>query len=289
MILVLVFSLAACKSKDYDKAMELYLAGEYDVAGNMFEDLGDYENSILMLNKSRYSQAEKYFEKGSYQEAALLYEVLGDYEDSDEKKMESMYRQAEVLMEKGALEEVRDILSKLGDYRDSVRWLDNMGWYAFHSWLKENDGFSVEKYEDGYTVQLTAIEDHISVEYNYLKNYTTLQIRILLGMEHEKVTVSAASELQIPNDYGIATVNDEASGVWNITGYKSGDKFEWTSYTCPGMFLQGQRVSSPFPINGNAKNIDSKLADITASIAQVLETSGLNITMADLGFASFVS
>lgn len=45
LVCVLVFSLCGCDSSDYKKATKAYENGDYAMAREMFEDLGDYKDS----------------------------------------------------------------------------------------------------------------------------------------------------------------------------------------------------------------------------------------------------
>lgn len=49
---ITVFSLTACDSSDYKKAMSLYESGDYEEAAKMFVELGDYEDSAEMAVKA---------------------------------------------------------------------------------------------------------------------------------------------------------------------------------------------------------------------------------------------
>ena len=50
---ITVFSLTACDSSDYKKAMSLYESGDYEEAAKMFVELGDYEDSAEMAVKAK--------------------------------------------------------------------------------------------------------------------------------------------------------------------------------------------------------------------------------------------
>jgi len=50
LIILFSFSLVGCSSTKYNKALRLYDSGEYAQAAELFSELGEYENSIDMLN-----------------------------------------------------------------------------------------------------------------------------------------------------------------------------------------------------------------------------------------------
>ena len=86
--LVLAFSLCGCSMIDYKKAVMLYEGGGYEGAKELFEALGDYEDSADYAQKAGqildYSRAVELYAGESWAEAAEAFEALGDYEDSAE-------------------------------------------------------------------------------------------------------------------------------------------------------------------------------------------------------------
>ena len=96
--LILAFSLSACDSQDYSKAMSAYEAGNYSEALAVFEELGDYKDSADMINACNYGAACELQGNGEYGEAAKIFEELGDYKDSAD------------MMEECRLHEIDDLL-----------------------------------------------------------------------------------------------------------------------------------------------------------------------------------
>lgn len=80
--LVLVCSLCGCNSSDYNRAQELCEKGNYEDALDIFEELGDYEDSNEMVVSCNYEIAKLLFEEGTYEDALDIFEALGDYKDS---------------------------------------------------------------------------------------------------------------------------------------------------------------------------------------------------------------
>ena len=66
----------------YSDAIELFDSGEYNAAIIAFENLGDYRNSAVKANESKYFLAIQQEESGKYQSAIETFSGLGDYKDS---------------------------------------------------------------------------------------------------------------------------------------------------------------------------------------------------------------
>ena len=67
------------KQDDYEQAMQLCNQSNYDDAVKIFEELGDYSDSLSNLNKI----ADKYMEHSMTDKARDIYEYLSDYDSQD--------------------------------------------------------------------------------------------------------------------------------------------------------------------------------------------------------------
>lgn len=121
------------KKEQYDAAMALYKAREFEQALEAFLELGSYEDSRSMANKSkwywqedRYKQAKSLYSDGSYQEAKEIFDSLGSFEESkkyarkcERGLLDAQYEQAEALMETESYEAALEIFLALGDHSNS--------------------------------------------------------------------------------------------------------------------------------------------------------------------------
>ena len=103
----------------YRQAMELQENGDYDKAVQVFQSLGDYEDSKEQINKTLYRKAETLSDRGNLKEAISVLDTLGSYEDSAGKKQELLYRMAEQKMEEDEFEQALEIFENLKDYSDA--------------------------------------------------------------------------------------------------------------------------------------------------------------------------
>ena len=124
-------------NKKYDKAAALLEAGEFSSAGAIFEELGDYKDSVALIEECRngelYQQAEDLYKAQNYEKAALIFKKLKEYRDSTEKyqeclelekesekeaKNKALYKKAAALMEKGDYRKAVDTFKEISDYKD---------------------------------------------------------------------------------------------------------------------------------------------------------------------------
>ena len=86
--LVLSLSLCGCNMIDYKKAVVLYEGGGYEGAKELFEALGDHEDSAEYAAKAGlvldYRKAVELYAEENWAEAKAAFESLGDYEKSAE-------------------------------------------------------------------------------------------------------------------------------------------------------------------------------------------------------------
>ena len=86
LVMALCLCLTGCKSSDYKKAVGLQEAGDFQAAADLFQALGDYQDSASRLGTCHdyinYNNAVTLQEEGDYQAAAALFTALGDFEDS---------------------------------------------------------------------------------------------------------------------------------------------------------------------------------------------------------------
>lgn len=92
--LLMLLSLTACKSGDYDDAMKVFESGDYSAALTKFEALGDYKDSTEMVDACYYNMAVEYAGKCDYMVAVDFLEKCSEYEDSAELMLEYKYAYA---------------------------------------------------------------------------------------------------------------------------------------------------------------------------------------------------
>ena len=88
------------RADQYRRAESFVEEKNYSSACKIFEDLGDYNDSSLQVQKCRYLTAQEYMGEENYKGAAEAYALCPGYEDADTKLMEARYRYCESVREK---------------------------------------------------------------------------------------------------------------------------------------------------------------------------------------------
>lgn len=114
--LAIMGTLAGCDRSDYKKAVSLYDSGEYAQAMELFEELGDYEDSSTMVKACSYQIALDFADAGNYQDALTIFQSLGDYADSSQRSVSCACQLAQAYAQSGKLTEAVQLLS--GFYSD---------------------------------------------------------------------------------------------------------------------------------------------------------------------------
>ncbi len=138
---IVVITQVIVPSSKYNSAVTLMNEGKYDEAIETFEELGDYQDSAILLEECEllaekevekeeaYQNAIALVESGKYDEAIAAFEAIDGYKDSLQKieaikqKIEATkqqaYLNAETLLQQGNISEAAISFGKLRGYKDS--------------------------------------------------------------------------------------------------------------------------------------------------------------------------
>lgn len=189
--ITLCLSLCACgKADDYEAAVALMEAGNYEEAIDAFIELGDYEDSVQNLEKCEkalsYAEAITLFEEEQYEEALAIFTALGDYQDSIAKAIECenaiAYNEALTLIDNELYFEAYEIFSTIATYKNVPEYLNRYqtielsidNWFEFFEITEEyryNAFDEIEGYKtslqlkDGYI--MNEVTTDIDIEYSY--------------------------------------------------------------------------------------------------------------------------
>ena len=143
-LLLAVYIVSSKRDARYRSADELFAAGSYSEAAELYEALGSYRDAASKADAARdaaarvssYSRAGKLLENGRYDDAYDAYLSLGAYQDAAQLALEAHYRKALELIEKGpeAYDEAIALLTELGDYAEAPAVLSR-----FHDRLLTKD------------------------------------------------------------------------------------------------------------------------------------------------------
>lgn len=103
----------------YEAGVEMYDKGLYSDAADIFDRLGDYEDSRRYALLSKYNCAKDWEQRGYYSKAAQKFYELGNFSDSPEREKNCRYLEAYHLYSIKNYEEAMKIYEKLDGYKDS--------------------------------------------------------------------------------------------------------------------------------------------------------------------------
>lgn len=278
---LMVVSLTACKSDDYKEAMELYVNREYEAAAAIFSDLGHYEDSVDMVTKCRYAQAHLLMSDGMYTQALEIFEALGNYEDSAENVKECYYQQAVSLMEEKQYDAAEEIFVMLGDYKDSMNYANGMGWYLFANYIAEQGEVVPEDLLYNHSGSITVDSDCLCVEIGN----DLFTAKAVIAHTNPVADLYATYHIKI----GYYEVKDKTYTKWNIGNYQKGDFISWDDYD---HYFSGRKALGGYTTDDTLDSLSGEsganlITALTDCIQKGIDASGVDVTMADLGFTSY--
>ena len=311
---VLIFAVAmtfvGCESMDYKKAISLYNEGQYDQAIALFQSLGQYEDSTDMVKMCQYAKAAKLFSEKKYTEAEVIFTGLqeykdsvkmvracrygygaalyaeeeyqqaldifldlGTYEKSAQMAIQCRYRLAEKAYESKDYETAKALFTQLQGYQKSNKYLNDIAWELFCAYLTAQTEVVFTNNNPVYTIKVKLVEGKLQADYTYSGADGT-QSQFCLKITYGQNQAELTGQAQFTH-LGVK-ISDEGSALWNMDTYRAGDNLTWDSYTC-----------NPSNKVGMCFYAAESLERLVRGIASAMEQSGVDITVANIGFASF--
>ena len=160
---VLCVMLAASDSSDYKKAEELYAAGDFAAALELYTALGAYEDSMDKVLMCKYDMANAYFDSGDYKAALEIYTELGLYADA--------FEQAKICKREVGMSENADY-KFLEDIEEAVNTRNKLA--------DKNESAAIYL-----SAELTILEDYYNATF-YDKDLKTLARKYIDGIKEQK-------------------------------------------------------------------------------------------------------
>ena len=245
----ILFIASGCDGTNYKKAIKLYENGSWDEAATIFEQLGDYEDSMAMVDACNYGKANELYENGEYGEAIKIF-------------------------------------SDLSGYSDSTEMIAKCKWSLFVDYIQKNKKLEYNA-DSSYTVTIEADGNKIIACYslNTVKNSAgnvSLQYTATFSFGDPVAHLNASGEVTILS----AQMKDTCACEWDINNYKTGDEIEWTTYELNGVKVDGSKLDDN-AMGLCAAGIAKALERLTGGIESIINTSNMDFTMADLGFINY--
>lgn len=285
-VLALAVSMAGCSLQDYQTAGTLYEEGKYAQALEMYEALGDYADSAKMAEicrqKANYEKAGQLLAAGEYEQAAQMFDELGLYSDSPLMAAESRYIGGKASLEAEDYERAIALLTTLGGYKDSMDLVNLARW----RWVGQQRYTNVLAAEGtSYaTVSLEPVENE------------TLRIVVkkrdqILSLPYEMEFIMTLVRTQPDADYSInytssnvKTITETATGSVTLRAFSDGlpvTTFSQTITDADGNVTQSDQTADALMMKAVMAEV---IADVTENLPLLLEKSGADVTLADLGF-----
>lgn len=290
LVLTLCLSMTGCSQQSYRKAITLYNEGQYDAAATLFSELGDYEDSRELLTLSRYWEAISLMENGSYSLALPRFVKLGIYEDSVERAIECKYQMAIEAYRSHDYKTAESFFLEQPQYQQTEEYLRRITWQKFFDSITAAGGTLQSEQDDTVLSVTAAAPDQLIFSISVTKDmgygfYDNLSLT--LTRDSLEADFSAASSFEMTFLGNLIGSVQTAAGKVNISACTAGthlvaEEFQMTSTDNFGVTTTSTDPADCLMEDTMAKNLSALLTQIPL----LLSESGINLTLADIGFPS---
>ena len=284
----LCVTMAGCSGLDYLKASRLYKNAEYAQALPLYESLGDFADSAKMAEicsqKADYAAAEAFLASKDYEAALPLYEGLGMYADSPLKAITCRYENGLRYLDNEDYENAVLWLETLGNYENSADRTNLARWqwvsqerhsYIIQAITGDSRVIRLEPMEDGALRLVLERKGHLlGLPYD-----TLFEMTITRGATEAPYEVTCRSVSDM-------TIEESASGTVELASFTGGKPLQVSSFFQTVTDSEGNQTTSNDVTE--AIIVRAVMQEAQEQIAQnlplLLENSGVNIAMKDLGF-----
>lgn len=284
--LLLTLSLPSCDSLSYREAVNLYNAQKYDQAAELFSQLGAYEDSAALFQRSRYYEAVLLMEQGDYSAALPRFIKLDDYEDSAQRLLECRYQVAIAAFEQGDYDQAEGDFLEFSDYRQSPEYLRQISWQKFYDHVLATGGISIQ--QEDRTVQVLADAGKLTLTALWEKDLgyvfrDSLTVTLTRDSFDGEFTADSSFAMDF-NGTQIGSVQT-AAGSFSIAGCSADTVLNADAFSMTVTDNQGKVTTSTDPSDGTMfEALQENHTAMMTVFSQLLTDSGLGITPADMGF-----
>ena len=239
--------------------------------------------SLCACDSLDYKKAMEAYESGDYETALAMFTELGDYEDSAQMAKACDYEIASEYLDDKDYAEAWERFKALGDYKDAKEMSARAARCMLIEYLKEN-GSKAETPDKYHTVLASESDGDLLLGY-YYKISGLINIDVAIG-----AVITAGGKVNFvgseKNSSHASNWKAQGSLDWDIASFKSGDKLDWDELEASGYSALGPVTASDTTLwlRMLIPSVGGKLA---SHLADVLEESGLGLTMADIGFEAY--
>ena len=297
-VLMLV-ALTGCDSSDYKKAVALMDSGDYSAAQELFEALGDYEDSADQVIECKYQRALAKLDDDNYIDAQDAFEALGDYKDSADQVIECKYQRALEMIDDGEYADAAELLTEVGAYKDSETLIGSLKPEMLRAYIEENgthvdsvlasdgDGYELAlsgDFTDGdleFTVYIALTdEDEFAFGYAY---YSESGIALFYELSYAEGEDSPTDTEACGGIKILGSVVEVASGTTNLAnGQFTSGYFRQELTKATGAESTSYSYDDALALSSNVMR--TSYTRLKTKLPVLLEETGLDMTIYDLGF-----
>ena len=260
--LVILVMITGCDSTDYKKAVSLYESGKYEEAIEMFEELGDYEDSAEKVLDCQYNMAVIAYESEEYISAIKQFAPLKDFKDSAEYRLEATWRALHAYIEANG-----------EDLESTVRLS------------------YVNKSGNGQIIQTDLATVSTNPEQLILYNGNKIEIMGIMNFSDLAITITRGNpeaQFQISTKMtGLGTENNTTGdGTFNISSATINTQLNPSNYLYFYTDIYGKSHSETEMDSTSRAALQEHYTYVLEGVSAILGQTGLGITLADLGFTA---
>lgn len=289
MICILMLSMTGCDALDYRDAIDLYNAGAYAQAAEMFAVLGDFEDSAHFETLCHYWIAVDTMESGDYEKAIPLLEAMNGYEDCNARITECHYQLALQSFGAGDFPTAESIFLLIPDYRQASEHLRQITWQKFFDAVVENP---LQAEQDGKTYALTANTETNQLVFSMAsqvdKGYT-FRDSLTLTLARDSFIADLAATDAFTMDFREDAIGTEQtmSGRVDISTctaetIPSIDAFQKSVKDNQGGTTTSEDLADSLMTEAMVQNFQS----LMTMIPQMITEAGFELTLHDIGFSA---
>jgi len=296
----LVFSLTGCKRNDYRNAVDMYNAGYYESAAEMFSALGDYEDSAELVTLCRYWDAVTLAEQGSFEKALPRFLKLGSYENSAQWVTECQYQIAVTAFGEERFAEAREAFLETPGYKNTPEYLRQITWQSLFDAVIENgvdhiSTIDIEKERNGRTYMISAVHN--------LGDTQALVLEVSQGSNGDyfifdglKITLtrdSTVAQFECSSGFGMDYLGGRigssqlATGKIDITTCTPETRLVVETFEKNVTDNQGNQTTSTDPADSLMdETMADLLRDLLTVVPELLLEAGITVTLQGIGFSA---
>ena len=294
LVCVLILSMTGCEKLDYRKAIDLYNAGRFDEAAELFSTLNGYEDSAQMQTLSRYWEAITLAEAGKHTEALPRFQKLGNYEDSAQRAIECTYQIAIADFEAGNYQDAENFFLKVPDYRQTPEYLRQLNWQKFFdAVLRAGEEGIGTGTSEGMHLQVTAKKgepDQLTFFLSRTKNLGYAfydDLALTLTRDSLEAEFTAKSTFTMNKETDQMGSEQIASGKVDISACTAGTALKADTFQMTGTDNLGNTINTDDPSDMlMGEDMAQNLHDLLTLLPPLLNSFGVPVTLQDIGFAA---